>query len=118
MRISDWSSDVCSSDLAKARAHKKLAAFTPKIGYPDKWRDYSGLTMKRDDLFGNALRSNQFEFDYQMGKLGKPIYRWEWGMTPMEINAYANFGMVERSEERRVGKESVSTCRSRWVPDH
>nr|WP_087575330.1 M13-type metalloendopeptidase [Sphingomonas sp. CDS-1] len=83
------------SDAAKARAHKKLAAFTPKIGYPDKWRDYTGLTVKRDDLFGNALRSNQFEFDYQMGKLGKPIYRWEWGMTPMEINAYANFGMVE-----------------------
>ncbi|WP_176596835.1 MULTISPECIES: M13 family metallopeptidase [Sphingobium] len=83
------------SDAAKARAHKKLAAFTPKIGYPDKWRDYSGLTMQRADLFGNALRSNQYEFDYQMGKLGKPIYRWEWGMTPMEINAYANFGMVE-----------------------
>ncbi|AJR24086.1 MULTISPECIES: M13 family metallopeptidase [Sphingobium] len=83
------------SDAAKARAHKKLAAFTPKIGYPDKWRDYSGLTMQRGDLFGNALRSNQYEFDYQMGKLGKPIYRWEWGMTPMEINAYANFGMVE-----------------------
>ena len=83
------------SEAAKARAQKKLAAFTPKIGYPDKWRDYTGLTMKRDDLFGNALRSNQFEFDYQMGKLGKPIYRWEWGMTPMEINAYANFGMVE-----------------------
>ena len=83
------------SDAAKARAHKKLAAFTPKIGYPDKWRDYTGLTVKRDDLFGNALRSNQYEFDYQMGKLGKPIYRWEWGMTPMEINAYANFGMVE-----------------------
>src|SRR3546814_5885796 len=86
MRISDWSSDVCSSDLAKARAHKKLAAFTPTIGYPDKWRDYSGLTMKRDDLFGNALRSNQFEFDYQMGKLGKPIYRWEWGMATASLN--------------------------------
>ncbi|MEC3951181.1 M13 family metallopeptidase [Sphingobium sp. HWE2-09] len=83
------------SDTAKARAHKKLAAFTPKIGYPDKWRDYDGLTIKRDDLFGNALRSNQFAFDYNVGKLGKPIYRWEWGMTPMEINAYANFGMVE-----------------------
>lgn len=83
------------SDTAKARAHKKLAAFTPKIGYPDKWRDYSGLTIGRDDLFGNAMRSNQFEFDYNINKLGKPIYRWEWGMTPMEINAYANFGMVE-----------------------
>lgn len=83
------------SDEAKARAHKKLAAFTPKIGYPDKWRDYSGLVIARDDLFGNALRSNQFDYDYQMGKLGKPIYRWEWFMTPMEINAYANFGMTE-----------------------
>ena len=83
------------SDTAKARAHKKLAAFTPKIGYPDKWRDYTGLEIKRDDLLGNAMRSNAFEFDYNIGKLGKPIYRWEWGMTPMEINAYANFGMVE-----------------------
>ena len=83
------------SDEAKARAHKKLAAFTPKIGYPDKWRDYAGLTEARDDLFGNALRSNQFDYDYNVGKLGKPIYRWEWFMTPMEINAYANPGMVE-----------------------
>ncbi len=83
------------SDTAKARAHKKLAAFTPKIGYPDKWRDYAGLTVARDDLFGNAMRSNQFEFDYNVGKLGKPVDRGEWFMTPMEINAYANFGMVE-----------------------
>jgi putative endopeptidase len=80
---------------AKARAHKKLAAFTPKIGYPDKWRDYAGLEIERGDLFGNALRSNQFDYDYMVGKLGKPIYRWEWFMTPMEINAYANFGMTE-----------------------
>ncbi len=80
---------------AKARAHRKLAAFTPKIGYPDKWRDYSGLTIQRGDLFGNAERSNQFAFDYEMNKLGKPVDRQEWFMTPMEINAYANFGMVE-----------------------
>ncbi|MET0365044.1 MAG: M13-type metalloendopeptidase [Sphingobium sp.] len=86
----DW-----MSAEAKAKAHLKLAAFTPKIGYPDRWRDYAGLDIRRDDLLGNALRSNQFEHDYQIGKLGKPIYRWEWGMTPMEINAYANFGMVE-----------------------
>jgi putative endopeptidase len=83
------------SPEAKTRAREKLAAFTPKIGYPDRWRDYSGLEIKRDDLFGNAIRANNFDFDYQVGKLGKPIYRWEWGMTPMEINAYANFGMVE-----------------------
>jgi putative endopeptidase len=83
------------SPEAKARAHKKLAAFTPKIGYPDKWRDYSGLEIRRDDLFGNALRAAQFDYAYNIGKLGKPIYRWEWHMTPMEINAYANPGMVE-----------------------
>lgn len=83
------------SDAAKARAHAKLAAFTPKIGYPDQWRDYSGLDIRRDDLFGNALRSNQFDHDYQVGKLGQPMRRWEWFMTPMEVNAYANFGMVE-----------------------
>ena len=83
------------SATAKARAHKKLAAFTPKIGYPEKWRDYAGLTIRPDDLFGNAWRSAQFESGYQFGKLGKPIYRWEWQMTPMEINAYADFSMVE-----------------------
>ena len=83
------------SDPAKARAHKKLAAFTPKIGYPSRWRDYSGLMIRADDLYGNAQRANAHDFDYQMGKLGKPIYRWEWQMTPMEINAYADFGMVE-----------------------
>jgi len=83
------------SDEAKARAHTKLAAFKPKIGYPDRWRDYTGLEISRDDLFGDAMRSRQFEHDYNLGKLGKPIYTWEWFMTPMEINAYANFGMVE-----------------------
>jgi putative endopeptidase len=83
------------SDATKARAHKKLAAFTIKTGYPDKWRDYAGLDIKADDLFGNAFRARQFEFDYQTGKLGKPIYKWEWQMTPMEINAYADFSMVE-----------------------
>ncbi|HWJ69806.1 MAG TPA: M13 family metallopeptidase [Sphingobium sp.] len=83
------------SDAAKVRAHAKLAAFTPKIGYPDQWRDYSGLDIRRDDLFGNALRSNRFDHDYSVAKLGQPMRRWEWFMTPMEVNAYANFGMVE-----------------------
>jgi putative endopeptidase len=79
----------------KVKAHAKLAAFTPKIGYPSQWRDMSGLVVDRDDLLGNAMRSNQFDFAYNINKLGKDIYRWEWGMTPMTINAYANFGMVE-----------------------
>ena len=79
----------------KARARAKLANFRTKIGYPSQWRDYSGLEIRRDDLLGNAMRSAQFEHEYQVGKLGGPIRRWEWGMTPMTINAYANFTMQE-----------------------
>jgi putative endopeptidase len=79
----------------KTRAHAKLAAFTPKIGYPDRWRDMSGLQIDRTDLIGNAMRANRFDYAYNIGKLGQPIYKWEWGMTPMTVNAYANFGMVE-----------------------
>jgi putative endopeptidase len=79
----------------KVKAKKKLANFTTKIGYPDRWKDYSKLEIKADDLFGNALRSNQFAHDDNISRLGGPIRRWEWGMTPMEVNAYANFGMNE-----------------------
>jgi putative endopeptidase len=86
--------DWMSADT-KSKAHAKLAAFTPKIGYPSKWRDMSGLVIKRDDLLGNAVRSARFEHAYEVGKLGGPIRRWEWGMTPMTINAYSNATMVE-----------------------
>lgn len=79
----------------KVKAHAKLAAFTPKIGYPDRWKDYSGLQIAAGDAFGNNLRANEFQHDFQVAKLGKPVDRLEWGMTPMEVNAYANFGMVE-----------------------
>lgn len=79
----------------KVKAQKKLANFTTKIGYPDQWKDYSKLEIRADDLFGNALRSNQFAHDDNIGHLGGPIRRWEWFMTPMTINAYANFGMNE-----------------------
>jgi putative endopeptidase len=79
----------------KTRARAKLANFKTKIGYPEQWRDMSGLEVAGDDAFGNALRSRRFEHAYELNKLGKPIYRWEWGMTPMTINAYANFSMSE-----------------------
>ena len=79
----------------KARARAKLANFRTKIGFPSQWRDFSGLEIRRDDLLGNAMRSAQFEHEYQIGKLGGPIRRWEWGMTPMTVNAYANFSMQE-----------------------
>jgi putative endopeptidase len=79
----------------KQRARAKLANFITKIGYPDRWRDMSALQVDRADVLGNAMRSNRFENAWNMEKLGKPIYRWEWGMTPMTVNAYANFGMQE-----------------------
>ncbi|WP_420822423.1 M13 family metallopeptidase [Sphingosinithalassobacter portus] len=86
----DW-----MSPETKVKAHAKLAAFTPKIGYPDRWRDYSDLQIVAGDAFGNNLRANNWSHNYNIGHLGKPLQRWEWGMTPMTVNAYANFGMVE-----------------------
>jgi putative endopeptidase len=86
----DW-----MSAATKAKAHAKLAAFTPQIGYPTQWRDMSGLAIDRNDLIGNAMRSAQFEYNYELGKLGGPIRRWEWGMRPMTINAYSSPTMVE-----------------------
>ena len=74
----------------RTEARAKLAAFTAKIGFPEKWRDYSALTIVRDDLFGNAVRASDFEWRRQLAHLGQPIDRGEWGMTPMTINAYAN----------------------------
>ena len=79
----------------KVKAHAKLAAFTPKIGYPDRWEDYSDLRIVAGDAFGNAWRARQWRNADELKKLKEPIRRWEWGMTPMTINAYANFGMVE-----------------------
>jgi putative endopeptidase len=86
----DW-----MSGETKVKALEKLAKFTPKIGYPDKWRDYSKLEIKPDDLVGNARRAAEFALDYQLGKLGKPVDRTEWGMTPQTVNAYYNPGMNE-----------------------
>lgn len=79
----------------KVKAHAKLAAFTPKIGYPDRWRDYSSLRIVAGDAFGNNLRANNWAHEENVSHLGKPLQRWEWGMTPMTVNAYANPGMVE-----------------------
>lgn len=79
----------------KVKARAKLANFTTKIGYPDRWKDYSKLKIVRGDLFGNDMRSNQWGFDDNISKLGNPIRRWEWGMLPQTVNAYANFGMNE-----------------------
>lgn len=78
------------SPETQAQAQQKLAAFTPKIGYPNKWRDYSRVEVVRDDLVGNMMRAQAAELAYQLGKVGKPIDPDEWGMTPQTINAYYN----------------------------
>lgn len=71
-------------------AETKLSKFTYKIGYPDRWRDYSALQIKPDDLLGNIQRAVEFEYNRNLNKLGKPIDRSEWGMTPQTVNAYYN----------------------------
>ncbi len=79
----------------KVRARAKLANFTTKIGYPDRWQDYGTLEIQPGDALGNGLRAAEWEHADSISKLGGPIRRWEWGMTPMTVNAYANFGMQE-----------------------
>ena len=79
----DW-----MSPATKARAKEKLRAVANKIGYPDKFRDYSKLEVKADDALGNMQRANAFENDRQLNKIGKPVDHSEWGMTPPTVNAY------------------------------
>ncbi len=74
----------------KVAAREKLSKFTYKIGYPDKWRDYSSLEIKADDLIGNAKRAAVYEYERELAKLGQPIDKTEWGMTPQTVNAYYN----------------------------
>ena len=76
------------SPQTRAEALAKLAKFSAKIGYPDRWVNYSALKIERDDLVGNVKRARAFEFDRNLAKLGKPIDRDEWGMTPQTVNAY------------------------------
>jgi predicted metalloendopeptidase len=86
----DW-----MSGPTKAQAQAKLAKLTTKIGYPTRWRDYTKLEFTESDLVGNVMRANRFEFDRNAAKLGKPIDRTEWFMTPQTVNAYYNPEMNE-----------------------
>ena len=87
MRIHDakW-----MSENTKKRAIEKLSTIMVKVGYPDKWRDYSGLEIKKDSYFANVVRSNQFDIAYMVSKIDKPVDKTEWGMTPQTVNAYYN----------------------------
>ncbi|AII51718.1 M13 family metallopeptidase [Hymenobacter sp. APR13] len=81
----DW-----MSDSTKQKALVKLTKITPKVGYPAKWRDYSALDIKRDSYAANMMRANQWRYRYELNKLGKPVDRTEWSMTPQTYNAYYN----------------------------
>ncbi|MGL5224390.1 MAG: M13 family metallopeptidase [Aeromonas sp.] len=81
----DW-----MSATTKAQALDKLSKFRPKIGYPDKWKDYSAITIKPNDLVGNLLRAQAFEYADDLAQLGKPVNRDEWHMSPQTVNAYYN----------------------------
>jgi putative endopeptidase len=83
------------TDATRGRALEKLDKFTPKIGFPAKWRDYSSLQIDASDLLGNVRATNEFEFQRELGKIGKPLDRDEWFMTPQTINAYYNPGFNE-----------------------
>jgi putative endopeptidase len=83
IRKIDW-----MSDATKQKALDKLHHFTPHVGYPDKWRDYSGLVIKRNDLIGDIERSRVFEWRYRIDRIDQPVDRNEWNMTPPTINAY------------------------------
>ena len=81
----DW-----MSEETKAKAQEKLAAITVKVGYPDKWKDYSKLEITPDNYFMNVVAAREFEFQRDLGKIGKPVDKGEWGMTPQTVNAYYN----------------------------
>jgi putative endopeptidase len=78
------------SAATKAKAHEKLGAVTVKIGYPDKWRNYNALEIKNDSYWANIMRAGNFEYEYNMGKLDRPVDKAEWLMTPQTVNAYYN----------------------------
>lgn len=84
----DW-----MSDATKARAKEKLHAVADKIGYPDHWRDYSKLTVTRGEAYGNAMRATEFESRRELAKIGKPVDRGEFGMSPPTVNAYYSASM-------------------------
>lgn len=83
IKASAWMTDV-----TKKAALEKLAAFTVKVGYPDKWRDYSALTITNDSYYANIVRARRFESEFQLAKIGKPVDKSEWLMTPQTVNAY------------------------------
>jgi len=108
---SDW-----MSDSTKKAALAKLHTLVNKIGYPDQWRDYSALEIKRGDYFGNVERSQTFEAKRQLAKIGKPVDRSEWDMTPPTVNAYYNAQMNDINFPAGILQPPLSTPGSTMRP--
>jgi len=86
----DW-----MGEATKKKALEKLSTIVRKIGYPDKWKDYAGVELTRDNFFANLMAVTKYNYEYMINKIGKPVDRTEWGMTPPTVNAYYNPSMNE-----------------------
>ena len=98
------------SDATKQRALEKLNSIVNKIGYPDKWRDYSSLEIVRGDFMGNVQRANAFEHRRELAKIGKPVDRGEWQMTPPTVNAY--YDPADERHQLPRGSAATAALRS------
>jgi len=105
------------TSATKQRALEKLHAVANKVGYPDKWRDYSALTIARDDEMGNVLHAREFEFHRQLAKIGKPVDRGEWQMTPPTVNAYYDPQMNDINFPAGVLQPPLFDARSDAAPN-
>ena len=104
------------TDDTKKQAKLKLQAIRNKIGYPDVWRDYSSVAIKPDDLLGNVERANEFESKRQIAKIGKPLDRNEWGMTPPDGQCLLQRLATTRSSFRRESCSRPSSTRTWMTP--
>lgn len=85
LKVNDW-----MDDATRQEALKKLDQFTVKVGYPDQWNNFDSINLKQDDLLGNYKQVNEWSYKDAISKIGKPVRKWEWGMTPQTVNAYFN----------------------------
>src|SRR3546814_16515950 len=123
------------SPETKKEAIRKVETIAVGVGYPESWRDYGSYSVSAGNAYANEIAGQKAEYAHQLAKIGKPMDRAEWWMTPQTVNAVnlpvqnalnfpaailqpPFFNPQARSEERRVGKECVRTCRSRWAPAH
>jgi endothelin-converting enzyme/putative endopeptidase len=106
------------SEPTRKQALEKLHTVVNKIGYPDRWRDYSALQIVRGDALGNGVRANQFEFHRQLNKIGKPLERWEWLITPPTVNAYYNPQMNDINFPAGVLQPPLFDARSDDAPNY